>query len=179
MEGVGLADHRDMRFPAPLLALLLASSLAAVPASASAQDAAPPTGLGTALADILNGSPLRDVINALDGNDTINGGVGDDELDGASGNDTIDGGPGADDLLGRSGADILIGGPGTDTLEGGSDNDRIEARDGEIDQITCGSGYDVVIADAKDAVASDCEVVSTPKVAKKKTKKKSARGVKR
>jgi hypothetical protein len=68
---------------------------------------------------------------------------------------------------------VLIGGPGRDTISGdlaGGDcgplwckypygNDTIEARDGEVDSITCGAGTDTVIADPQDVVARDCENV--------------------
>jgi hypothetical protein len=69
---------------------------------------------------------------------------------------------------------VLIGGLGRDTISGdlaGGDcgplwctypygNDTIEARDGEVDSITCGAGTDTVSADAQDVVASDCETVT-------------------
>ena len=38
-------------------------------------------------------------------------------------------------------------------------NDTIEARDGEIDSITCGIGTDRVVADAADVVDASCETV--------------------
>jgi hypothetical protein len=39
-------------------------------------------------------------------------------------------------------------------------NDTIDARDGEIDSISCGAGADAVLADAADVVAPDCETVT-------------------
>ena len=44
-------------------------------------------------------------------------------------------------------------------------NDVVEARDGEIDSITCGAGTDRVVADADDVVAPDCEQVERGAVA--------------
>ena len=58
---------------------------------------------------------------------------------------------------------MLIGGPGRDTISGdlaGGDcgplwckypfgNDTIDARDGEVDSVTCGVGTDTVLADAE------------------------------
>jgi Ca2+-binding RTX toxin-like protein len=79
---------------------------------------------------------------------------------GASGNDSITGSAGANLLKGGGGADTLTGGLGADTLNGGGGNDRIEARDGVVDTVQCGSGTDTVIADTGDTVASDCENVS-------------------
>ena len=98
------------------------------------------------------------------GDDRLRSGDGPDRLDGGAGNDSIDGG---------FGDDVLVGGPGRDTFSGdlaGGDcgplwcrypygNDTIEARDGEVDSITCGAGTDTVNADAQDVVAPDCENV--------------------
>ena len=104
-------------------------------------------------------------MNGLGGDDRLRSGDGADRLDGGAGNDSIDGG---------FGDDVLVGGPGRDTfsvdLAGGYcgplwcrypyGNDTIEARDGEVDSITCGAGTDTVNADAQDVVAPDCENVA-------------------
>ncbi|TML33540.1 MAG: hypothetical protein E6G29_12000 [Actinobacteria bacterium] len=58
-----------------------------------------------------------------------------------------------------SGNDHLIGGKGRDVLKGGPGNDTIDARDGQVDTINCGSGDDQVKADRKDHVAHNCEHV--------------------
>ncbi|HEX8204459.1 MAG TPA: calcium-binding protein [Solirubrobacteraceae bacterium] len=98
---------------------------------------------------------------------------GDDELRGGDGRDAIDGGAGDDKLDGGFGDDTIVGGPGRDTISAdlaGGDcgplwckvpygNDLVDARDGEIDSITCGAGTDAVKADANDTVAPDCEQV--------------------
>ena len=103
-------------------------------------------------------------MNGLGGDDRLRSGDGADRLDGGAGNDSVDGGFGDDEL---------IGGPGRDTISGdlaGGDcgplwcrypygNDTIQARDGEVDSITCGAGTDTVNADAQDVVAPDCENV--------------------
>jgi len=39
-------------------------------------------------------------------------------------------------------------------------NDRISARDSTFDVVGCGRGRDVVIADRRDLVGADCELVS-------------------
>jgi Ca2+-binding RTX toxin-like protein len=84
------------------------------------------------------------------------GAGGDDELRGGDGRDTIDGGPGADLLDGGFGDDAITGGPGRDTISAdlaGGDcgplwckypfgNDTVDARDGEVDSISCGAGTD-------------------------------------
>ena len=103
-------------------------------------------------------------MNARGGDDVLRSGDGPDHLDGGAGNDSIDGG---------FGDDVLIGGPGHDTISGdlaGGDcgplwckypygNDTIDARDGEVDSVTCGAGTDTVLADPQDVVAPDCEHV--------------------
>ena len=99
------------------------------------------------------------------GDDRLRSGDGEDRLDGGAGNDSVDGG---------FGDDLLIGGPGRDIISGdlaGGDcgplwcrypygNDTIQARDGEVDSITCGAGTDAVTADPQDVVAPDCENVA-------------------
>ena len=71
-------------------------------------------------------------------------------------------GGGADDTLGGDGApnaieggageDVLAGGGGADALSGGDRSDAILARDGTADRVSCGAGYDYVLADARDRI---------------------------
>jgi hypothetical protein len=105
---------------------------------------------------------------------------------GLTGTDTISGGSGRDGLsfalcqcptgatasLGN-GFEALVGSPGPDTLtglpagatadrsqiEGGGGNDTITTVNGVPEQVFCGPGDDHAIADAGDAVGSDCERV--------------------
>jgi Ca2+-binding RTX toxin-like protein len=84
------------------------------------------------------------------GNDVILGSSAADDLDGERGDDTIDGGAGNDVLEGGFGDDTITGGPGRDSISGGPGKDHINARDGEVDNINCGLGRDVVSADAND-----------------------------
>jgi hypothetical protein len=91
----------------------------------------------------------------------IEGTQGADRLVGTIRDDAIYGRGGADRLVGRGGHDVLDGGPGRDTLFGETGNDGVVAHyDGSADSVRCGPGNDVVTADAGDAVAADCEVVS-------------------
>jgi hypothetical protein len=53
----------------------------------------------------------------------------------------------------------LRGGPGPDVLRGGPGNDTVMARDRSRDAVRCGAGRDLVLADGRDVVARDCEVV--------------------
>jgi hypothetical protein len=80
---------------------------------------------------------------------TINGTARADHLKGTAKADTLNGRGGNDVLLGLAGNDKLNGGPGNDRLVGGPGADRI----------SCGPGTDTVIADKRDKVANDCEVV--------------------
>jgi Ca2+-binding RTX toxin-like protein len=105
---------------------------------------------------------------------TIRGNGGSDTLRGSDGAETLDGGPGNDDIDGGMGDDTITGGPGRDTISGdrrGGDcgpvwcklpfgNDTIDARDSEVDSISCGFGEDTVYADANDVVSGDCEHVT-------------------
>jgi hypothetical protein len=80
----------------------------------------------------INGTAKNDVLKGTPASDVINGLAGNDRLYGFAGNDSLNGGPGND---------VIVGGPGAD-------------------RIRCGAGKDTVLADAKDTVASDCEVVT-------------------
>jgi Ca2+-binding RTX toxin-like protein len=137
--------------------------------------------------DTLNGGFGRDRVRGGDGNDTVNGNRGRDLMSGGKGDDTQHGGPGADLIFANRGADTTVGDNGNDVLwalakadvafpgdpsgdklDGGDGNDRFRVRDGEIDQVTCGDGFDRVLADQfdliTDATPSDptgsCEVVT-------------------
>jgi Ca2+-binding RTX toxin-like protein len=77
------------------------------------------------------------------------GGVFDDTISGFASED------------GGDGNDVLTGGAGRDNLFGGAGDDVFESRDGEADRIWCGTGTDVVHADAQDVIETpaDCETV--------------------
>lgn len=107
-----------------------------------------------ALPSRLIGTDQPDMLTGFDYDDRIEGGAGDDVIVGGYGNDTI------------------IPGPGRDTVNADTatacnffecrppqGNDAIDARDGEVDTITCGVGEDSVLADPIDIVAADCETV--------------------
>ena len=68
--------------------------------------------------------------------------------------DTLGGGAEPNTIAGEAGEDVLSGGGGADVLSGGARSDAILARDGVADRVTCGSGYDYVIADARDRIAA-------------------------
>src|ERR687897_383617 len=89
---------------------------------------------------------------------------------GGPGPDTLRGTNGADSLLGNAvggaGNDILFeeGTPGfsTNTYSGDPGNDvfLVNNKPANKDIVACGSGFDRVLVDSKDVVASDCEQVS-------------------
>jgi len=112
--------------------------------------------------DNLLGGPGRD--NVLGGNERGASG-GDKNLLGGSGNDRVAGARGADNVVGEGGNDILIDGTlrefSRDRLSGGAGNDVIPAinRPAFGDVVVCGGGFDRVLADREDLVASDCERV--------------------
>ena len=104
--------------------------------------------------DSVDAGPGFDRVRGRAGNDTVSGGEGFDVLRGGRGQDTVSGGPGNDRLFARAHLD-----PFTDTLNGDEGDDRILVRDGQNDVVTCGPGFDRVVADKTDTVAADCEVV--------------------
>ncbi len=95
----------------------------------------PPTFIGTAGNDTLNGAASDDILRGLGGNDTLNAGAGNDELDGGEGNDTLNG---------QGGDDLLYGGAGTDTLYGDAGNDTL-VDEGTADTLNGGTGNDILI----------------------------------
>ena len=101
------------------------------------------------------------------GNDQVLGGRGSDNLVGGLGSDLVDGGRGSDNIVGGAGAtDVLVDGPfcetSRDNPSGGDGGDfiAVDNRPAYKDVVTCGDGYDRVVAYRKDAVADDCEEVA-------------------
>ena len=145
--------------------------------------------LGTDGPDTLRGTNKADNLIGQGGNDIIFGGAGSDNLLGGSGKDALFGGnefdpsrgdmnlvggsgnyfinagQGHDNAVGGEGNDLLIDGnlreSSFDNLVGDSGNDVIVADHVPAfqDVVTCGAGYERVIADRKDTVAADCEKV--------------------
>jgi Ca2+-binding RTX toxin-like protein len=100
------------------------------------------------------------------GNDGVLGGEDSNNLTGDSGNDFADGDFGPDKILGGEGNDYLIDGErrggATDILIGGEGNDVLDPfnKPAKRDSVTCGGGFDRVLADTEDVVAPDCEKVA-------------------
>ncbi len=97
------------------------------------------------------------------GPDTLMGTKGSDQLLGMGGADRINGRPGQDVISGGLGGDVLIDGPfregAVDTLEGGDGYDFLIANNGPAarDIVSCGAGRDEAGVDRKDIVSDDCE----------------------
>lgn len=119
-------------------------ALLAIPAVSSTALGAKPTCLGleativgTANADVLQGTAGRDVIVAGDGNDRVFGKGGFDVICGGPGRDTLNGGDGEDRIFGNRGKDILRGGDGFDRLNGGKSLDACYPEEGGGDVVEC------------------------------------------
>ena len=141
----------------------------------------PDTLRGTNGDDNLVGKGGSDTILAIAGNDTLLGGPGKDlvnggnlarpfggdkNLVGGEGNDAIQGGLGPDSMVAQEGNDFMFGGefapPAVkDTLSGGYGNEVIDVVNDPAgkDVVTCGGGFDRVLADRADVIAPDCEKV--------------------
>jgi Ca2+-binding RTX toxin-like protein len=159
------------------LALLLASGVAWAVNKIGTDG--PDTLRGTNGNDSLLGRGGNDRLFALDGRDTLLGGPGKDWVDthpkefrrgdknlqGGPGNDLVVGGRGSDNVLGDTGNDLLVDGPhrefSLDKVSGGDGTDVLAVQNfpAAQDIVTCGGGFDRVLADSKDLVASDCERV--------------------
>jgi Ca2+-binding RTX toxin-like protein len=91
---------------------------------------------------------------------------GDKNLVGGPGNDGVLGGEGSDNLTGNSGNDAVNGSFGPDNILGGEGNDLVDPfkdpfnKPAKRDFVTCGRGFDRVLADTEDLVAPDCEKVA-------------------
>jgi Ca2+-binding RTX toxin-like protein len=141
--------------------IVAASALAIVPSAALAATIQGDDGgerlTGTRFTDTINGGAGNDRIAGLAGDDQLAGGPGNDRIFANLGRDTSYGGAGDDDLWALARGDVQPGPGGAvdqtgDTLDGGPGDDRFHTRDGEVDRITCGDGYDVALLDRVDVI---------------------------
>jgi Ca2+-binding RTX toxin-like protein len=120
----------------------------------------------------LVGGPGNDGVLGGEGSDNVLGGSGNDFVYGHTGSDSVVGEEGKDNVIGWRGPDRLSGGGGTDTLwefpfdetskdiySGGDGDDilSVNNRHPSRDKVSCGSGFDRVLADRIDVVSDDCE----------------------
>src|SRR5215211_6056196 len=139
------------------------------------------TKIGTNGPDFLRGTNGDDSLIGKGGNDNLLGETGKDWLFGGTdrgktsggqknmvggpGNDRLQGGKGSDNLVGERGNDLLIDGyelnPKKDTLSSGDGNDALWVwnRPAGRDVVSCGRGFDLVLADRDDLLSPDCEKV--------------------
>jgi Ca2+-binding RTX toxin-like protein len=112
--------------------------------------------------DTIDGQIGRDVMFGDGGDDLLNGGGGNDFLSAGRGVDVLNGGEGNDVLRAAAPGDVHPGGDQVgDTVDGGPGNDRINTRDGEVDRITCGPGFDRAVLDERDVITDSS--ASAPK----------------
>ena len=128
--------------------------------------------------DVLVGSGGKDGLNGGPGIDTASyvrspagvsvdlGNPSEQKTGGAGADYVLDvenlvGGPYADELTGNDGPNTIDGGGGADAVSGKGGADELLIRDGKVDQATCGTGTDHVVADTQgtDAIFGDCENV--------------------
>ena len=174
--------RRAMLLVATVALTLLAASGVALAVTKIGTDG-PDTLRGTNGDDNLVGRGGNDRLFSLAGDDTLLGGPGKDvvfggrsvehfsggdkDLDGGPGNDHVNGGRGSDNILGGRGNDWVFEGaePGDakiDNLSAGAGNDAVWVLNwGPVgkDVLSCGRGFDRVIADRTDVIADDCERV--------------------
>jgi hypothetical protein len=62
-------------------------------------------------------------------------------------------------ITGTAKADVLKGTARADQISGLAGNDRIDASGGGRDSVSCGAGFDRVVADSRDSVSRNCESV--------------------
>jgi diguanylate cyclase (GGDEF)-like protein len=121
--------------------------------------------------DSIKGGPGNDTVTysyftfpvavSLDG--VANDGIQNDRSNVATDVENVIGGRGADTLVGNGFSNMLDGGPGRDVLRADGGDDSVRARDGERDDVGCGSGHDTVSGDSVDVLAADCDnSVATP-----------------
>src|SRR5262245_997404 len=101
------------------------------------------SGIGSAGAAIIFDTAGADRLNGTAQPDDLYGLAGKDRIEGRASNDFLDAGPGRDRLLSGGGSDRLV-----------------TSGDFQLDNVTCGSGRDLVNADLRDVVGPNCEIVS-------------------
>jgi Ca2+-binding RTX toxin-like protein len=130
--------------------------------------------IGTWEDDVIIGSSSNNVIRDDHGTNVVVAGAGNDEIyvdtfdaiiDAGPGDDivrawgnaTVQGGPGNDVIVAGG---IIDAGPGQDSVTGATTNDVIIVNDGDLDQVSCGAGADIVFADEADVLDTDllCEL---------------------
>jgi hypothetical protein len=98
------------------------------------------------------------------GSDRITTGGASDSAIGGPGSDLINARLGSSVILAGGGADRIRGGPGYQLIDAGTGNDRVNVRRGSTDEIHCGPGRDLLLADKEDTGdTTGCERIRTQK----------------
>jgi Ca2+-binding RTX toxin-like protein len=92
-----------------------------------------------------------------DEGDTVGADV--ENLGGWSGQDTFTGSGAGNAMVSAGGEGYLDGAGGSDSLAAGAGFDVVRSRDGQPDNVDCGSSSDFAIVDKKDTVSGSCERV--------------------
>ena len=111
---------------------------------------------------VLAAPALARIIKGTPGDDRLIGSKNGDKLFGKGGDDILRSAEGGDLVVGNKGADFIKAGNGFDEVRGGRGRDEIHVRDGKPDQVDCGPGDDLLIADESEDGVVDCEDVQVP-----------------
>ncbi len=108
---------------------------------------------GTPRNDAKIGTDAAQKIDLLAGNDTSDAKGGADCVLGGDGNDQLKGGAGDDEIRSGAGNDTVDAGAGKDVVDAGAGNDFVNVKDGIAENVNCGAGNDVAIADSTDTAS--------------------------
>lgn len=104
--------------------------------------------IGRGGSDILTGGDGREVLKGGQGADTLKGGDNNDKLFGGRGNNTLFGGGGDNSISAGDGNNYINGGSGINTIVAGNGNNTIICiNDSTGDEITTGSGFNILWVD--------------------------------
>lgn len=116
--------------------------------------------------DLLFGDAFSESLAGGPGNDRLYAGAGDDRLSDPSGANVLDAGPGNDVINfgvsygpGLVDLEAILPDP-PDLFDGGPGDDRILSSNGVADEIICGPGEDLLVADRLDPTPADCETIT-------------------
>lgn len=116
-----------------------------------------PTITGTTGNDLKNGTDVAQKIDLLAGNDQSDAKGGADCVLGGDGNDQLKGGAGDDEIQSGAGNDNVDAGAGKDVVDAGAGNDLVNVKDSVAENVNCGTGNDIAIADGND-ILTGCEI---------------------
>lgn len=107
----------------------------------------PVTKVGLIEFDAQGGNDRLRTFEAVTRRMIVDAGDGDDIIETGSGADVVKAGKGNDFVFSGKGMDHVEGGAGSDTMRGGNGNDLFRARDGFVDRLDGGAGFDTADVD--------------------------------